>query len=287
MRPVCLVLLLVSVQLFSCVSGSKLKAVQQQAAQSDSLYRQSQASLKTCQDANTDLVRQKNIIQDQFDVLNKQVALTKENNDMLLKQLNSLSAISSSQAESIQKSMDNIGAKDRYIQEFRKALSHRDSANMTLIMSLKGEIGGLEGREIFIRVEKGVAIIEMTDSLLFDSAGSYNLTDRGRNALGKLAIVLKDQPDMDFTVEGNADSVTFAQGLQDSWDISVKRATTIVKVLQDYNVPALRITAAGRGAFNPIAPNDTPQGQETNRRTSIVITPQLDHFFELLDRKGA
>jgi chemotaxis protein MotB len=218
--------------------------------------------------------------------LNGQVDYLKSNNNQALKQLESLSVISSQQAESIKKSMDNIGAKDAYIQTLQQQMAKKDSLNMTLVMNLKGAIGNLEDEDVNIKVDKGVVYIDISDKLLFKS-GSYEVTDKAKSVLGKVAQVLKNQPDMEFMVEGHTDNVPFkGTALLDNWDLSVKRATTIVRLLQkDYGLEPSKMAAAGRAEYKPVADNGTKEGRAANRRTRIVILPELDQFFKLLEPK--
>jgi len=273
--------------LTSCVSNKKFNSMQQLAqARYDSLYQRSQKDLQICRDENTALNAQKTGLQREADKLSREVPLIKENNSQLLKQLQDLSVISSSQAESIRKSLDNIGAKDVYIQDLQSALARRDSLNLALVMNLKGVIGNLDDQDINIKIEKGVVYIDVSDKLLFNS-GSYVVRDRALEVLGKVAMVLQHQPDIEFMVEGHTDSVRYQQGvLLDNWDLSVKRATSVVRILQhQYNIAPARMTAAGRSEYVGIASNDTPEGRAANRRTRIVILPQLDQFFKLLERK--
>jgi len=210
----------------------------------------------------------------------------RENNTQALKQLENLSVISGSQAESIKKSLDNIGAKDAYIQDLQSALNRKDSLNLALVTNLKGAIGNLDDQDINIKVDKGVVYIDISDKLLFKS-GSYEITDRAREVLGKVALVLKNQPDIEFMVEGHTDSIAFKSGvLLDNWDLSVKRATTVVRLLQkQYGLDPSHMAASGRGEYKPIADNSTTEGKAANRRTRIVILPQLDQFFKLLETK--
>jgi chemotaxis protein MotB len=202
-----------------------------------------------------------------------------------LKQLENLSVISSSQAESIKKSMENMGVKDNMIFSLQSSLAQRDSLNMALVMNLKGAIGNLDDKDINIKVDKGVVYIDISDKMLFQS-GSYNITPRASEVLGKVATVLKNQKDIEFMVEGHTDNVPFKRGdLVDNWDLSVKRATAVVRILQDkYGLNPSMMTAAGRGEYQPLGPNDTAEGKAANRRTRIVILPQLDQFFKLLER---
>jgi len=285
-----ILLLSIPIMLASCVSSKKFNAMQQQAQQTqakyDSLYAKSQKDLQSCRDEVVDIRQQKQAVQVQLDELSKQLPLVKENNTQLLKQLENLSVISSSQAESIKRSLENIGAKDIYIQDLQAALARRDSLNLALVMNLKGVLGNLNDEDINIKVEKGVIYIDISDKMLFNT-GSYVVRDKAKEVLGKVALVLKNQPDIEFMVEGHTDTVPYAQGvLLDNWDLSVKRATSVVRILQDqYQIPPAHMTAAGRGEYISVASNNTPEGRALNRRTRIVILPQLDQFFKLLERK--
>jgi chemotaxis protein MotB len=260
---------------------------QQDKARYDSLYTVSQGQLATCANANADLLRQRAALEGQTRQMSGEMATFKENNTQLLKQLQDLSVISSSQAESIKKSLENIGSKDVYIRDLQTALAHRDSLNLALVMNLKGAIGNLDDADINIKVEKGVIYIDISDKLLFNS-GSYTVTEKAKGVLGKVALVLNNQPDIEFMVEGNTDSVPYLQGvLLDNWDLSVKRATSVIRILQyQYHIPPTRMTAAGRSEYVAVDTNTTPEGRALNRRTRIVILPQLDQFFQLLERKG-
>ena len=288
MRPY-FYLVIFSSSVLSCVSTGKFKAVQQEAQKYDTLYTWSQRTLKTCQDANTDLNRQKSSLQNQMNELDLQLTATKENVTLLRRQLKDLSALSSAQAESIKKSMDNMGAKDDYIRDLRSALSHRDSVNLVVVMNLKATLGGFGDQDVKIVVEKGSVYVDLSDSLLFSSdSNSYTLTNKARTVLGRMARALNDQPDIEFMVEGHTDSIAYPQdALPDNWDLSVKRATSVVRVLQnEYHVSPIRMTAAGRSEFVTVAPNDSPEGRAANRRTRIVILPQLDQLLKVLERRG-
>jgi chemotaxis protein MotB len=276
--------------LFSCVSSKKFKTMQKNdQLRYDSLsaaYANLQNSLKICNDSSTGLSKQNASLTDQLENVNKQMALLKENNTQALRQLQDMSVISSSQAESIKKSLDNIGAKDAYIQNLQVALARKDSLNMVLVMNLKGAIGNMDDKDINIKVDKGVIYIDISDKLLFKS-GSYEVTEKAKEILGKVAMVLKNQPDIEFMVEGHTDNIPFSRGiLLDNWDLSVKRATSVVRILQNkYGLPPEHITAAGRSQYISVASNDTNGGRSENRRTRIVILPQLDQFFHLLEKK--
>ena len=275
-----------SVFLFSCVSSKKFKAAQAKIDSLTAANAKLAGDLKNCNDLTAQDATQKADLQRQLDALNKQIDFLKQNHDATLKQLQDLSVISGSQAESIKKSLDNIGAKDTYIQNLQAELAHKDSINMALVMNLKGAIGNMDDQDINIKVEKGVVYIDISDKLLFKS-GSWNVTEAAKTVLGKVAMVLKAQPDIEFMVEGHTDNKQFIRpNLSDNWDLSVKRATSVVRILQkQYGLDPAHITAAGRGEYLPVATNDTEEGRAANRRTRIVILPQLDQFFKLLEKK--
>jgi len=275
-----------SLLLFSCVSSKKYKGEIAKYNELSGNYTKLQGDLKGCEDAKAEYARNKTSLENEIDNLKKQNEFLKTNNTQALKQLQDLSVISSSQAESIKKSLENIGAKDAYIQDLQASMARKDALNMALVMNLKGAIGNLADEDINIKVDKGVVYIDISDKLLFNS-GSYVITPQATEVLGKVAKVLQAQPDIEFMVEGHTDNVKFAKGvLLDNWDLSVHRATSVVRILQNkYGLNPAHIAAAGRGEYLPVAPNDTPAGRAANRRTRIVILPQLDQFFKLLEPK--
>jgi len=283
----------VVVFLFSCVSSKKFKTSQTQYGELQVKYSQLQSDLSNCNDTKAELDRQRSGLENEKASLNsriadldKQIDFLRENNTSALKQLQDMSVISSSQAESIKKSMENIGAKDTYIQTLQQQMAHKDSLNMALVMNLKGAIGNIDDKDINIKVDKGVVYIDISDKLLFKS-GKYEVTEQAKTVLGKVAAVLKNQPDIEFMVEGHTDTIPYHRGvLLDNWDLSVKRATAVVRILQNqYGLPPAHIAAAGRSEYVPVGPNDTEGGRAANRRTRIVILPQLDQFFKLLEKK--
>lgn len=272
--------------LSSCVSTKKFKSKEAELAALQTKYDLTAASLTTCNEDKANLTHQKNSLENDIANLNKQIDFLKQNNTQALKQLQDLSVISASQAESIKKSLENIGAKDAYIQTLQEQMARKDSLNMVLVMNLKGAVGNLDDKDINIKVDKGVVYIDISDKLLFKS-GKYEVTKEAKAVLGKVAAVLKNQPDIEFMVEGHTDSIAYKGGvLLDNWDLSVKRATAVVRILQnDYGLDPAKMAAAGRGEYKPIADNSTEEGRATNRRTRIVILPQLDQFFKLLEPK--
>ena len=281
-----LLLALAIVMLGSCVSSKKYKAQTKWLESVNTSFAKSQADLNACENARALNKTQLDDLNKQMEDLKKQKEYLNTNNTQVLKQLENLSVISSSQAESIKKSMENMGMKDAYIFDLQKSMAKKDSMNMALVLNLKGAVGSMDDKDINIKVDKGVIYIDISDKMLFKS-GSYVITDNASNVLGKVAKVLKNQPNIEFMVEGHTDNVPFRKGdLLDNWDLSVKRATAVVRVLQNqYGLDPSKITAAGRSQYSPVTSNDNASGKSANRRTRIVILPQLDQFFKLLEQK--
>ena len=290
-----LALAILSIGAYSCVSPKKLQDAEAKYGQLNGAYADLQGKYRDAQDAitksKTDADRASDrtkSLQSTIDELNKQVDFLKSNNNVVLSQLKDMSVVTGAQAESIKKSLDNIGAKDLYIQGLQSSMARKDSINMNLVMNLKGAIGDLSDGDINVKVDKGVVYVDISDKLLFKS-GSFNITDKAKVVLGKVAKVLAAQPAIEFMVEGHTDSKQLISGgslMEDNWDLSVKRATTIVRVLQDtYGIDPKRMTAAGRSEYIPVVENNTSENRAANRRTRIVILPQLDQFFQLLEKK--
>jgi chemotaxis protein MotB len=279
--------------LFSCVSSKKFKSEQAKNAELTSKYSTLLGEYNDCQKNKNDLTAQKSSLETDNSNLKAQVAnlqkeneYLKQNSSTLLNQLQAMSVMSGSQAESVKKSLESIGAKDAYIQNLQQAMAKKDSLNMVLVMNLKGAIGNLDDKDINIKVDKGVVYIDISDKLLFKT-GKYDISEEAKVVLGKVATVLKNQPDIEFMVEGHTDNVPFKSSvLLDNWDLSVKRATSVVRILQNrYGLEPSHMTAAGRGEYVPITSNDSSESRAANRRTRIVILPQLDQFFKLLEAK--
>ncbi|HEX6171620.1 MAG TPA: OmpA family protein [Chitinophagaceae bacterium] len=296
MRPRSIIAsLFFSIFFFSCVSSKKYKQAQTDYANLQVKQSQLEGDLSNCNTEKANLARQKSELEnDKVNLnsriadLNRQMDFLKENNTTVLKQLQDLSVISSSQAESIRKSLDNLGVKDAYIMDLQTAMARKDSLNMALVMNLKGAIGNMNDKDINIKVDKGVVYIDISDKMLFKT-GKYEVTQQAKEVLGKVAMVLKNQPDIEFMVEGHTDNVPYRSGvLLDNWDLSVKRATAVVRILQNqYGLDPAKMAAAGRGEYNPLMDNSSDESRAANRRTRIVILPQLDQFFKLLEAKKA
>lgn len=185
----------------------------------------------------------------------------------------------------ISKLVDEINASNKYIKQLVTAKSKSDSLNLVLATNLTRSLTGADQDEVNVRVLKGVVYISLADNMLFKS-GSYQVNDRAMTTLGKIAKIIKDYSDYDILVEGNTDPVPIKRtNIRNNWDLSTLRASSIVQVLQnEFGVDPSRMTAAGRGEYNPIADNSTEYGRQRNRRTEIIITPKLDQFLDLIDK---
>jgi chemotaxis protein MotB len=270
--------------LTSCVSKKKLQQAEARYNQLDSFYVKVQQDLKLCRDEAEASARRRAQLEAETQALYKEIALLKENNNQMVNQLRDLSVISASQAESIKKSLENIGSKDIYIQDLQKAISRKDSMNMALVMNLKSALTDINDTDIEIKVEKSAVFISISDKMLFKT-GSYDVNSNAMTVLGKVAQVLNSRPEIEFMVEGHTDNVPIKNNcIVDNWDLSTKRATAVVRLLQNqFRIDPKRMTAGGRGEYLPVATNDDLAGKSLNRRTRIVILPQLDQFFKLLE----
>ena len=277
----------------SCVSRKKLDEAQAKYLTLNASHTLLKGDFKDCEDTVAMLRKSKALtetdnsyLKNRIADLNKQIDYLKENSSTVLNQLKDLSVVTSSQAESIKKSLENIGAKDNYIRTLQSSIAQKDSLNLALVMNLKGALADVNDKDIEVKVEKGVVYISISDKLLFKT-GSYDITPAAMSVLGKVATVLNNQPNIEFLVEGHTDSLPINRGdIKDNWDLSVLRATSVVRLLQNkYNLDPKRMTAGGRGEYVPVASNATSEGRASNRRTRIVILPQLDQFFQLLEKK--
>jgi chemotaxis protein MotB len=198
--------------------------------------------------------------------------------------MGNLTTLTTKGAENLEKSLESLQEKDLTIRKLQDAITRRDSVNLALVQSLKGVLGNLDDEDIEISVEKGVVFVSISDKLLF-SSGSYNVTARAKEVLGKVAQVVNNKPDFEFMVEGHTDNVPYRKGvLLDNWDLSAKRATSVVRILQDdFGVDPARMTAAGRSYYIPLFGNETPDNRAKNRRTRIVVLPKIDQFYSMIE----
>jgi len=271
--------IVISLALCSCVSSKKFKELSVN-------YQKTQDADKNCNDA---LLKAK---ADNLDLSNKLQDLKthndylKKNNSQVLGALQDMSVLTAKQAESVKESLQSINKKDAYIMNLQSAISRKDSLNMILVMNLKSGLKDVNNKDINIKVEKGVVYIDISDKLLFNS-GKYAVTENAKKVLGEVAQVLNAHPDIEIIVEGHTDNMPIHNScIEDNWDLSVKRATSVVRILENqYKINPARMAASGHSKFLPIETNDTENGRAMNRRTRIIILPQLDQFFKLMIKK--
>ncbi len=263
--------------LSSCVSQKKYADLESKQRETQDLLNSATVKLNSClEDKATADARLK--------TLEEQNAFLKANNQELINNMGDLTTLTSKGADNLEKSLESLQEKDLTIRRLQDAVTRRDSVNLSLVQSLKGVLGNLDDEDIEISVEKGVVFISISDKLLF-SSGSYNVTSAAKAVLGKVAQVVNNKPDFEFMVEGHTDNVPYRSGvLLDNWDLSVKRATAVVRTLQnDYKVDPARMTAAGRSHYIPLVSNDTRDNRAKNRRTRIVVLPKLDQFYDMIE----
>ena len=195
------------------------------------------------------------------------------------------SLVNSSQSNiSIEKLVDQINESNQYIRHLTDLKTKSDSLNMALTNKLTRSLSKEELKDVDVQVLKGVVYISLADNMLYKS-GSYEISDRAAETLAKIAKIINDYQDYDVLIEGNTDNVPISrENIRNNWDLSCLRASSVVQALQNqYGVDPKRLTAGGRGEYNPLASNDTAVGKQRNRRTQIIITPKLDQFLELID----
>ncbi|HEY9185279.1 MAG TPA: OmpA family protein [Salegentibacter sp.] len=270
MKRIMLLSATVAVLLSSCVSQKK--------------YSELEAKQKETQDQLNTATVKLNSCLDEKESLNRQITTLNNTNAALLNNVGDLATLSKKEAENLERSLESIKEKDLAISRMRDAINKKDSVTLALVTSLKGALGNMSDEDIEINVEKGVVYVSISDKLLFDS-GRYNVTSRAKEVLGKVATVVKNRPEIEFMVEGHTDDKPIKTSMfEDNWDLSVKRATSVVRILQDeFGVEPARMTAAGRSYYIPVATNETAEGRAKNRRTRIVVLPKLDQFYGMIE----
>ena len=273
MRKIILGCLGITLLLSSCVSQKKYADMEAKAKEAQDLLNSATVKLNTC-------LEDKAAATSKMQTLEDQNAFLKANNQDLINNMGNLTTLTSKGADNLEKSLESLKEKDLTIRKLNDAITRRDSVNLALVQSLKGVLGNLDDEDIEISVEKGVVFVSISDKLLFRS-GSFNVTQRAKEILGKVAQVVNNKPDFEFMVEGHTDTDPYNSGvLYDNWDLSVKRATSVVRILQkDYGVDPKRMTAAGRGEYIPVFHSN----RSIRRRTRIVVLPKIDQFYSMIE----
>ena len=255
----------------SCASKKELENCQLENKQLTTDYQQSKEQLAASQARVTSLEEQ----------LNDQKRAYAKLQNSLDKSLTN----ASQNNVSIEKLVDQINESNKYIRHLVEVKSKSDSLNMVLTNNLTRSLSKEELKEVDVQVLKGVVYISLADNMLYKS-GSYEINDRAQETLSKIAKIITDYKDYDVLIEGNTDNVPISrENIRNNWDLSCLRASSVVQELQNrYGVDPKRLTAGGRGEYNPLAPNSTEVGKQRNRRTQIIITPKLDQFMDLIDK---
>lgn len=282
-----------SLSLHSCVvSKKKYKALQ---SELDASNQQNTENLGKVTNLENDRIRLQQELtnagssiitkQDQIDDLKEQLKDCKAIRDKQLTQVGDLTVMTQAANDNMKETLAQLERKDKYIHLLQQAKSKADSINLALSVNLKGALkDGLEDKDVEIKVDKTVVFINLSDAMLFKS-GSSDLTPKASEVLAKIAQIIESRPDLEVMVEGYTDNDPIKNScIKDNWDLSVKRSTAVVRILQkEYNINPNRLVAAGRGEYNALVANDTPANKATNRRTRIIIMPKLDQFYDLLN----
>jgi chemotaxis protein MotB len=286
----------VAVLMSSCVAKKKYAGLQQQ-------YEKSQADLVKCGDqiqdfkdrltkaeqereslrtATTNDIQQRDT---QIKDLRDQINDLKSLRDKQMEQVGNLTVLSKAANDNIDKTLSQLEKKDKYIHLIQAARTKTDSINLALAVNLTRVLSaGIDEKDVEIKVDKTVVMVNISDKMLF-SSGSFKLSTRANEVLGKIAQIIQSRPDLEVMIEGYTDNVAIStECVSDNWDLSAKRATSVVRALQgNFKVDPNRLIAAGRGEYNVLTSNDTPEGRATNRRTRIILMPKLDQFYDLLN----
>jgi chemotaxis protein MotB len=260
----------------SCVSTKKFNALQ--------------SSYNSLQATNSQLTRDGEQCKSNLDRATVQISGLQDRINAELEHVKSLQAAldkcltSASQGNvNVSKLVDEINSSNKYIQELIASKSKSDSLNMVLTNNLTRSLSREEMQDVDVKVLKGVVYISLSDNMLYKS-GSYEISDKAGSTLSKIAKIITDYKDYDVLIEGNTDNVPISKpNIRNNWDLSALRASSVVQALQNnFGVDPKRLTAGGRGEYNPVASNDTPDGKSKNRRTEIIITPKLNQFMDLI-----
>ncbi len=258
--------------LSSCVSKKKYAELEAKNKETQDLLNTCTVKLNSCLEEKAGLAATAQALKDQ--------------NKNLIETSKEMAVLSSKGAQNIEKALESIKEKDLKIGRMQDALTKKDSVTLAVVTSLKSAVG-LSDPDIEINVEKGVVFISIADKLLFKT-GSYEVSDKAKSVLAKVAKVVNDKPDFECMVEGHTDNVPYAGSgiLLDNWDLSVKRSTSIIRVLTNQlGVKPSQLIAAGRSSYVPLVENNSAENRARNRRTRIVVLPKIDQFYEMVEKE--
>lgn len=271
MKKVILGLSVLAILLSSCGTKKKIATL-------ETKNKEVQDLLNTCTVKLNSTLAEKNALANQIEFL-------KKNNSDLIDNMGNLTMLSSKGADNLERSLESLKEKDLKISRLQDAITKKDSVTLALVKSIKKEVG-FDDPDIEVNVEKGVVFISIADKLLFKT-GSYQVSDKAKGILTKVAKIINSKPDFECMVEGHTDNVPIKTSMmEDNWDLSVKRATSIVRLLQkDLGVNPKQLIAAGRGEYIPLVDNTSVENKARNRRTRIVILPKIDQFYDMIEKE--
>lgn len=283
---------LICFMLNSCVSKKKYDSLQSELELANLNYGQSAEDisrltreLSACEQEKARLQASGEGKEQQLSDLRAQIADIQEQRDRQLEQVEDLTNLSKTASDNVTETLAQMSGKDRYIRYLQEAKTRADSINLALAVNLKSVLAdGIEDEDVDVNIDKTVVFVNLSDKMLYQS-GSYNITSRASEVLGKIAQIVQSKPDLEIMIEGYTDNVPINTAcVNDNWDLSVLRATSVARALQlNHGVDPNRIIAAGRGQYNALVSNDTAAGRSTNRRTRIIILPKLNQFYDLLN----
>jgi len=277
MRKILVLSASIAILLSSCVSQKKYAELEAKQRNTQDLLNTATVKLNSCLTDKATAVARAEALRDQISDMRK-------TNQNLIQSSKDLTILTTLGAENLERSLESLKEKDLKISRLQDALNKKDSVTLALVTSLKRSVG-IDDPDIEINVEKGVVFISIADKLLFKS-GSYNVTNRAKEVLAKVAKVVNSKPDFECMVEGHTDDVSYRSGvLLDNWDLSVKRSTSIIRVLEELNVNPAQLIAAGRSHYVPLVDNDTAENRSINRRTRIIVLPKIDQFYEMIEEE--
>ena len=262
----------------SCVSKKKYTELEAKQKNTQDLLNTATVKLNDC-------LAERAALNARAKQLEERLADMRQTNADLIQSSKELTMLTSKGATNLEKSLESLKEKDLKISRLQDALNKKDSVTLALVTSLKKEVG-INDPDIEVNVEKGVVYISLSDKVIFRS-GSYDISARATEILGKVAKVINGKPNFEAMVEGHTDNVPYRKrgDLIDNWDLSVKRATAIVRELQKLGVEPGRLVAAGRSEYVPLVPNTTAENRATNRRTRILVLPKIDQFYDMIEKE--
>ena len=272
MKKVFIALSVIAIMASSCVSKKKYAELEAKNKETQDLLNSCTVKLNSCLEEKAGLTAT--------------VAGLKDQNQHLISTSKDMTVLTAKGAENIEKALESIKEKDLKISRMQDALTKKDSVTLAVVTSLKSVVG-LNDPDIEINVDKGVVFISISDKMLFKS-GSYIVTDKAKIVLDKVAKVINGKPDFECMIEGHTDNVPFINNgcIIDNWDLSVKRATSIVRVLvDDLKVNPAQMIAAGRSSYVPLVANDSAENRAKNRRTRIYVMPKIDQFYDMVEKE--